>query len=84
VRLFTYNMCTQMFVRAQPFTKYHEKICSDHLVFMPTWMAKQLHDMNLTNEADCTLLSYGGSVHRWIDVALDIVLSYLVFFWWCW
>jgi len=43
-------------------------------------MAQQPQDMNLANEADCKLLGYGGSVNRWIDVALDIVLSYIVFF----
>jgi len=75
---------SQMSVRAQPFTKYHEKICSDHMVFMPTWMAKQPHDMNLANEADFKLLSYGGSVHTWIHVELDIVfVIYLyMYFWW--
>jgi len=53
-------MFAQTSVCAQPFTKYHEKICLDHMVFIPTWMAKQPHDMNLADEADYKLLSYGG------------------------
>jgi len=49
----------QMSVRAQPFSTYHGKICSDHVVFMPTWMPKRPRDVDLTKEEDCDMLSYG-------------------------
>ena len=50
---------TQMCIRAQPFSTYHGKICSDHVLFIPTWMPKR----DLRNEADCELLSYGAYVY---------------------
>ena len=46
--------------QAQLFSTYHGKQCSDHVVFMPIWMAKRLQDMNLALDADCELLSYGA------------------------
>ena len=54
---------TQMCIRAQPFSTYHGKICSDHVLFIPTWMPKRVQDLDLRNEADCELLSYGAYVY---------------------
>jgi len=49
----------QMSIRAQPFSTDHGKQCSDHVVFMPTWMPKLPKDLDLTQDVDCELLSYG-------------------------
>ena len=54
---------TQMCIRAQPFSTYHSKICSDHVFFIPTWIPKRVQDLDLRNEADCVLLSYGAYVY---------------------
>jgi len=54
---------TQMCIRAQPFSTYHGKICSDHVLFIPTWMSKRVQDLDLRNDADCELLSYGAYVY---------------------
>jgi len=54
---------TQMCIWAQPFSTYHGKICSDRLLFIPTWMPKQVQDLDLRNDADCELLSYGAYVY---------------------
>jgi len=43
----------QMSVRAQPFTPYHKKICSDTMLFWPPWMCKLPRDVDLRDEADC-------------------------------
>ena len=52
---------TQMCIRAQPFSTYHSKICSDHVLFIPTWMPKRVQDLDLRN-GDCELLRYGAYV----------------------
>jgi len=52
-----------MCIRAQPFSTYHSKICSDHVLFIPTWMPKRVQDLDLRNEADCELLSYDAYVY---------------------
>jgi len=49
-------------VRAQPFSTYHGQICSDHVIFMPTWMPKQPRDVELTKDEDCDMLSYGACI----------------------
>ena len=36
---------------------------SDHVLFIPTWMPKRVQDLDLRNEADCELLSYGAYVY---------------------
>jgi len=54
---------TQMCIRAQPFSTYHGKIFSDHVIFIPTWMPKRVQDLDLCNDADCELLSYGAYVY---------------------
>ena len=54
---------TQMCIRAQTFSTYHSKICSDHVLFIPTWIPKRVQDLDLCNEADCVLLSYGAYVY---------------------
>jgi len=46
-----------------PFSTYHSKICSDHVLFIPTWIPKRVQDLDLRNEADCELLSYGAYVY---------------------
>jgi len=50
----------QMSVWAQPFSTYHGNICSAHVVFMPTWMPKRPHNVDLTKDEDCDMLSYGA------------------------
>jgi len=57
------NGVTQMCIRAQPFSTNHGKICSNHVIFIPTWMAKRAQDLDLRNDADCQLLSYGAYVY---------------------
>jgi len=52
-----------MCIRAQPFPTYHAKICSDHVIFIPTWMPKRVQDLDLRNDAECELLSYGAYVY---------------------
>jgi len=54
---------TQMCIRAQPFSTYHGKICSDHVIFIPNWMPKRVQDVDLRNDADCEWLSYGAYVY---------------------
>jgi len=54
---------TQMCIRAQLFSTYHGKICSDHVLFIPTWMPKRVQDLDLRNDADCELLGYGAYVY---------------------
>ena len=51
-----------MCIRAQPFSTYHGKIWSDHVLFIPTWMPKRVQDLDLRN-GDCELLRYGAYVH---------------------
>jgi len=53
---------TQMCIRAQPFSTYHSKICSDHVLFIPTWIPKRVQDLDLRNEW-FELLSYGAYVY---------------------
>ena len=59
-----HNDVTQMCIQAQPFSTYHSKICSDHVIFIPTWMLKRVQDLDLRNDADCELLSYGAYVAK--------------------
>jgi hypothetical protein len=59
-----HNDVTQMCIRAQPFSTHHTKICSDHVIFIPTWMPKRVQDLDLRNNADCELLSYGAYVAK--------------------
>jgi len=33
------------------------------VLFIPTWMPKRVQDLDLRNEADCELLSYGAYVY---------------------
>ena len=54
---------TQTCIRAQPLSTYYGKICSDHVIFIPTWMPKRVQDLDLRNDADCKLLSYGAYVY---------------------
>ena len=42
---------------------YHGKIYSDHVFFIPTWMPKRVQDLDLRNDTDCELLSYGAYVY---------------------
>jgi len=49
----------QMSMRAQLFSTYNGKICSDQVVFMPTWVPKRLQDMDLTKGENCEMFSYG-------------------------
>ena len=58
-----HNDVTQMCIQAQPFSTYHGKICSDHVIFILTWMPKKVQDLDLRNDADCELLSYGAYVY---------------------
>ena len=51
-----------MCIRTQPFSTYHGKIRSDHVLFIPTWMPKRVQDLDLRN-GDCELLRYGAYVH---------------------
>ena len=52
-----------MSIRAQPFSTYHGKICSDHVIFIPTWMPKRAQALDRRNDADFELLSYGAYVY---------------------
>ena len=36
---------------------------SNHVIFIPTWMPKRAQDLDLRNDADCELLSYGAYVY---------------------
>ena len=58
-----HNDVTHVCIRAQPFSTYHGKICSDHVIFILTWMPKRVQDLDLRNDADCELLSYGAYVY---------------------
>lgn len=49
----------QMELRAQPFKRYHNKICSDTITFFPPWMSVPPTDLNLNNEKDTEHLGYG-------------------------
>ena len=51
-------------IRAQPFSTYHGKTCSDHVIFIPTWMPKRAQDLDLRHDADYQLLSYGAYVYE--------------------
>ena len=53
-----------MCIRAQPFSTHHTKICSDHVILIPTWMSKRVQDLDLRNDAGCELLSYGAYVAK--------------------
>ena len=53
-----------MCIRAQPFSTYYTNICSDHVIFISTWMPKRVQDLDLRNDADCELLSYGAYVAK--------------------
>ena len=52
-----------MCIQAQPVSTYHGKICADHVIFIPTWMHKRAQDLDLRNDADFELLSYGAYVY---------------------
>jgi len=58
-----HNDIIQMCIRAQPFSTYHGKMCSNHVIFIPTWITKRAQDIDLRNDADCELLSYGAYVY---------------------
>ena len=58
-----HNDVTQMCIQAQPFSTYHSKICSDHVIFIPTWMPKRVQKLDLRHDADCELLSYCAYVY---------------------
>ena len=68
-----HNDVTQMCIRAQPFSKYHGKICSNHVIFIPTWMPKRAQDLDLHSDADCELLSYGAYVYAlWCHLIANV------------
>ena len=58
-----HNSVVQMSIRAQPFLTYHGKNYSDHVLFILTWMPKRARDLDLMEDADCQLLSYGAYVY---------------------
>jgi len=62
IRLTTYIMMLHRCIFGP--NPHHTKICSDHVIFIPTWMLKRVQDLDLRNDADCELLSYGAYVAK--------------------